>query len=67
MGAQQQDGDTVLLGGERQATASRRIGSNRLTDDGGNARRPQALLQRPEKILLAPCRDHQQPRRIEPA
>ncbi len=64
--AQQQGGHAALLGGERQAAAGGRIGRARLAQDGGDAGAAQALFHRPEQILVAPRRDHQQARRVEP-
>ena len=66
LGAQQQGGHAALLGGERQAAAGGGIGGARLAQHGGDAGTAQALFHRPEQILVAPRRDHQQARRIEP-
>ena len=57
--AQQQRGDAALLRREREAAAGRRIGGAGLAQHGGDARRAQAFLHRPEEILLAARRHHQ--------
>ena len=66
LAAQQQRGHAALLGGERQAAAGGEVGRARLAQHGGHAGAAQAFFHRPEQILVAPRRDHQQARRIEP-
>ena len=66
LAAQQQRGHAALLGGERQAAAGGEIGRARLAQHGGHAGAAQAFFHGPEQILVAPHRDHQQARRIEP-